>query len=329
MTRTNIALAAAAFVAATSCVVLLWNLNAARERVAVLEEQVAELQRDINTPQPVLSDDGTAPVSEPAEQPAAAKPATSASSSPAVSKPEEAQRKAEIKLQRRLNADPAYRAARLAEYRLEVRGELPALKAELGLSQDEADRFIDLLAEQRLRESEAGNADAGGETTARIKERHEQAEKERRELLGEERYRAWTEYVNSASARALVSALRTHLATSSSPLRDDQAKPLVKALAAEHQRHAADRQANYNGIVPWTDDTPAAERIEYMERRAQLIEESLERSSEAAAMYLDSVQQRRFDEMLDRQLERERVEFAAWRAFLEAEERARVTKRDR
>jgi len=213
---------------------------------------------------------------------------------------------------------------------LQLEPQYSELAAELGLSQDEADRFLDLLAEQSLRESKYGMKDDLGansenweERRRRLKERHEQAENERKALLGEERFRTWTEYVNSAGARAQVRDLRTELATSSSPLREDQIKPLVKALAAEQQRHSAERQQHHSG-AEWTDETPAAERIAYMERRAALIEESLERSREAGAMYLDSEQQRRFDEMLDRQRERARAEFELWRASLEAEKRGKA-----
>jgi hypothetical protein len=48
------------------------------------------------------------------------------------------------------------------------------------------------------------------------------------------------------------------------------------------------------------------------------------RSSEAGAMYLDSTQQRILDAMLARQSERARAEVVEWRAFWEADERARA-----
>lgn len=69
--------------------------------------------------------------------------------------------------------------------------------------------------------------------------------------------------MNSTGARALVRELRTQLATTSSPLREEQAKPLVKALAAEQQRHWAEREQNHAG----TDaSAPVAERVAYMDR---------------------------------------------------------------
>lgn len=64
-----------------------------------------------------------------------------------------------------------------------------------------------------------------------------------------------------------------------------------------------------------------------MERRAALIEESLDRQQEAAEMYLDSVQQQEFNAMLDRRREEARVELESFRAQLEATERARSRSR--
>lgn len=331
MTKANAVLAVAAVVLGSGCFVLFRDLGIERDRVQALEAQLARLRRDSEAPEATRTEEKTASTSKPPVQAVAATPATSStsvSSTPAVSKSAEAKRRA-LDEWRRMLADPAYRKAMLAQHRLRLQPQYSELAAELGLSQDEADRFLDLLAEQSLRESTDGMKDDPGansenpeERRRRLKERQEQAENERKALLGEERFRTWTEYVNSAGARAQVRDLRTELATSSSPLREDQIKPLVKALAAEQQRHSAERQQHHSG-AKWIDETPA-ERIAYMERRAALIEESLERSREAGAMYLDSEQQRRFDEMLDRQRDRARAELELWRAELEAEKRGRA-----
>ena len=223
---------------------------------------------------------------------------------------------------RRVYADPAYRTAALAEHRLRLQPEYPQLAAELRMSKEEAERFFDLLAEQKLRENESAmDMRQPSQYEEWRKKLNEQQKQERREFLGEQRFQLWTEYVKSAGARALVNELRTQLATTSSPLREDQVKPLVKALADEQQRHSAEREQNYGNAGQWTDDTPAADRIAYMERRAKLIQESNERSREAGEMYLDSIQQETLDAMLEKQSERTRAELVSWRAFLEAEER--------
>lgn len=333
MTKANGVLGAAALIFGLGCFLLFRALGIERERVQALEVQLTQLQRDLKTSAPTPAPHGVTSASESHAQSVAAtahEPSSSPSSTSVPSKPSADQRQSERDAWRQVSADPAYRAAMRAQHRLDIEKRLPGLGSELALSQDEANRFLDLLAGQSLRDAEqstkeyvAGNSEDGREQARKMKERYDQAERERRAFLGEEKYRAWTEYVESAGARALVGDLRTQLATSSSPLREDQVKPLVKVLAAEQQRHSLERQQNRSG-AEWTYETPAAERIAYMERRAQLIEESLQRSQQAGAMYLDSEQQRYFDEMLDRQRQTARAEFELWRASLEAEKRAQT-----
>jgi hypothetical protein len=327
MTKANAVLAVAAGIFGVGCLVLFRGLSSERTRVHALEAQLAQLQRDVKPPEPADSDNGTALASEPAQtapmQPAAAS-STSTASTSTTNKPVAAKDTAERDRQRRVLADPSYRAAARVEERLQLRSEYPQLAAELGLSKEEGDRFLDLLSEQSLRESESATKEQPGEDVQRRRRKlFEQQEQERREFLGEQRFQLWTEYVNSAGARGLVSQLQTQLATSTSPLREEQIKPLVKALAAEQQRHWAERQENYSASAQQTEETPVADRVAYMERRAELVEQSVARSREAGAMYLDSTQQRILNAMLETQSERARAEVASFRAFWEAEKRAR------
>jgi hypothetical protein len=330
MTRMNIVLGAAALLCAAGCFVLFTEVNDQRDRVRALEAQVDQLQRELSaaaTASPPVATNTAAQTTEPPAQPAPP-PQPSQSNKPAVTKPAaDANRE-----WRRLLADPAYRQARLATVRLDLQRGYPQLVAALGLSSDEAERFLDLLAEQSLRESEQGMKERGGQDYAQwSRELYAQFDKERRAFLGEERFRTWTEYVQSTQARGMVSDLRTQLATTNSPLREDQVKPFVKALAAEHQRHAAERQENYQGETGaaggWTEATPASQQIEYMERRDALIQASLDRQQEVGETYLDSVQQREFNAMLDRQRERARLELESFRAQAVATERNRSSSR--
>jgi hypothetical protein len=64
-----------------------------------------------------------------------------------------------------------------------------------------------------------------------------------------------------------------------------------------------------------------------MERRAALIEQSLDRQQAAGEMYLDLVQQRELDAMLERRREHAQVELQSFRAQLEAAERTRSRSR--
>lgn len=326
MTKANLVLGAAAMLFAAGCLVLVRNLSTERNHVRALETQLAQLPRDVKRPE-------AAPPEPPAQSsavpPVTTSPAT-ATSMPAADKPAAEKDGAELDRQRRLYADPVYRAAEIASIRLEQQTEYPQLAAELGLSKEEADRLLDLLAEQSLRQRESATKQlqSGDDWEQWQKKLSEQQEQERRALLGEERFQAWTEYVKGAGARELVSQLRTELATSSSPLSEVQVKPLAQALAAEQQRSWAELQENHSG-AEWTDETPMAEKVAYMKRHGKLIEESLTRSREVGAIYLDSTQQRIFNGMLERQKERARAQSASWQAMWEAEQRARAASRSR
>jgi hypothetical protein len=323
MTKVNLVLAGAAMVFAVGCLVFFSDLRTERTRVHALEAQVAQLQREVTLPQPAASNGETAPTIEPPAQTVAAQP-VAAGSTTAANKPVPTQDSADRDRRRRVLADPAYRAAALADKRLEMQSTYPQLASELGLSKNELARFLDFLAEQGVQENETDALSSFGEDM--IQRRNalaEQHEREQRQFLGEQRFRAWNDYVKSAVARTLVAELRTQLATSSSPLREEQIKPLVKALAAEHQQHWAERQQNH-AAAEWTDETPVTEKVAYMERRAELVEQWVARSQEAGAMHLDSTQQRILDELLEKDSERARAEVVTLRAFWEAEERQRT-----
>jgi hypothetical protein len=320
MTKVNLILAGAAMVFAVGCLTLFRDLRTERSRAHSLEAQVAQLQREAIRPQSATSNDETAPATEP-PAPTVAAQTVAAPATPTASKPDPTQESAAPGLYRRILADPAYRATAHAARRGELQSEHPHLASELGLSKKELDGFLDLLAEQALQEHESNASfQAGEDFQARRKVLDERQENERRQLLGEQRSKAWTEYVQGAETRELVGQLRTQLATSTSPLSEDQVKPLVKALAAEHRRHWAERQQNHADAA-WTDATPVAERVAYMERRAELVEQWVVRAQEVAAMYLDSTQQRVLDKMLERQNERARTEVVTMQAFWEAEAR--------
>jgi hypothetical protein len=328
MTKVNLVLTGAAVVFGVGCLVLFRELGTERNRVLALETQLTQLQRDLNRPQPAASSHEAALATRPTPQTIAAQPAA-APAATAANKPTSAEETAESDEQRQLLSDPAYRAVRVAEHRRHVRSQYPQLASELGWPEEEADSFLDFLAEQGVREAESMmNAGDVKDMGQRYNAFLEQQEKEKRKFLGEQRFQKWTEYVNSASVRELVSELRTQLATSSSPLREEQIKPLTTALVDEHQRHSAERTQNYDASQ-FTDETPTAERVAYMERRAELVKQSVARSREAGAMVLDSTQQRILDELLARQREEARLEVVSWRAFWEAEERQKAASRSR
>jgi hypothetical protein len=320
----NLALAAAAGLLGMGCLLLFDDLSTERMRVRALEVQVAQLQSDLKRPQRAHVNEDKARAIEQLVKTAVPQPAAAAPSRTAASKSTPADTSADRARERRILADPSYQATAHAHQLLEVQSEHPQLASELGMSKEQTAGFLDLLADQRLREGELGmHVESGEDWEQWLSALYEQQDKDRRQFLGEQRYQAWNDYVKSAPTRALVSELRTQLATSSSPLREEQIKPLVKALAAEQQRHQAERGQNY-GDAQWTEETPVAERVAYMERRAELVDQSVARSKELGTMYLDSTQQRTLDALLERQSKRARAELASTKAYWEAEERQKT-----
>jgi hypothetical protein len=220
------------------------------------------------------------------------------------------------KFSRRLT-NPTYRAAQIAYLRLEMEQKYPDLAEALNLRPDEADQFLDLLATQALseREHEIKINDDGKVSDQTVVSRRQASEERRRvadaervALLGEAKLLEWNQYEKSLGARAQVRELQMLLAESNFPLRDDQFGPLVAALAAEQQRHATERDQLYNGTRNPTQPT-SQEVIRYMAQRLDLIEKSLKRQRQAAALYLSSEQQKRYDEMLIREQKRAQIDY--------------------
>jgi len=89
-------------------------------------------------------------------------------------------------------------------------------------------------------------------------------------------------------------------------------QPLIASLAAEQQRHKAERE-NLHDEADSGNFSPA-QILAYMEQRLSLIEESIERQRDAAAAYLDRRQMAAYNDMLNRDLRRARAELESWRA---------------
>lgn len=193
---------------------------------------------------------------------------------------------------------PEVRAVKLAQARMSVRRRLPDLAAALHLEEEEADKLVDLLAEQQLKfeppfvpegelEYDVNNKP---EWVRKMEEEQRGRDKEIAELLGEEKFRAWQEYGASGDARRLVRELRPMLDGTSDSLREDQMPLLIKAIAEAQQRFGAE---SGNGA---STDTGLERFARYNERLR-----------EAAVPYLSTGQLARFDQMLDEQLEVARV----------------------
>lgn len=157
----------------------------------------------------------------------------------------------------------------------------PDLDQELGLQPDELDKFLDLLASQRL----------GGSVGPDKSKADEQAIAA---MLGN-RYPQWQDYQQTLPGRVQVSQLRGQLAASGSALSNAQAQPLMAALNAEQKRITEESLKN-----PQPRTTSPQELLE---RELQRATENNHRMVEAATPYLNAQQLDSYRQMLERQVE--------------------------
>ncbi|HEX7115372.1 MAG TPA: hypothetical protein VF193_09580 [Steroidobacter sp.] len=149
-----------------------------------------------------------------------------------------------VERQQALLKDPEYREAMVAQQKLSLSRMYPDFAEELNLTDDEAERFATLLAEQQLRAMEMGVAwTTQPESPAQIEERQrlfaEQEKARQAELeqfLGPRRYQAWKDYQETLGARHQVNELRSLFAAKGVPLQEELTKPLMRAMADEQRR---------------------------------------------------------------------------------------------
>jgi hypothetical protein len=147
--------------------------------------------------------------------------------------------------ERDLLKDPEYRRLRLAQRRLDMQRSNPGVAEALGLSQTDADKFLDLLAEYQLRSNELPAANAVNASDARAASaemtRNRQALQRQQDealvaLLGTSGYTQWQEYQTTRGARTQAVSMGSQLLQMGLPLTSAQLKPLTTALIAEQQR---------------------------------------------------------------------------------------------
>jgi hypothetical protein len=226
-----------------------WQLRAARERVAALEQELAGLQARAE-PKPGAS----VTMASPAPQVAAATvrdPDPKATTAPAAEQTQQEKTNELIRAsqarERELMRDPAYRESRYADWRRRYAQTRADAIRVVGLPPELADRLVDLAIERNFAAMDL--VGMGGpmseEAQAAMKRLNEQHDAKLRELLGEEHYQRWQWYEASAGARYDVAQFRAQLSTTAEPLQDRQADGLVEALYSERRR----RDAEYEEYV--------------------------------------------------------------------------------
>jgi hypothetical protein len=230
--------------------------------------------------------------------------------------------------QRAMLKDPEYRELMRDQQKMGMRRMYGDMETMLDLSKEEAERVMDVLAEQQVRSMEQRphfGMDGTQPDQAAIREQQRVFEETRRKnetelaaALGS-KYGEWQEYQQSMWSRSQVMRLKETLAGSDEPLRQDQVKPLVQALAREQQ------QMQTNGMRggqyargPSTPENQLRMQEEWLERTAQ----SHERVRNAVSNLLTPSQLQQLQEQQEQERKMQELNLRMQRARAE-EARAR------
>ena len=141
-------------------------------------------------------------------------------------------------LEQRLLKNPDYRRALRDQERANVEEEYRDLPEFLGLSKAQSDRLFDLLAGQSVRMIDSRWQKRADDRTWLTSYQEAQArnEAELAELLGPSDIARLAEYRATQQGRAEMNSLRSELARTPEPLRQDQVAPMTSLINAEVQR---------------------------------------------------------------------------------------------
>lgn len=256
MSKLTIALAAATAFSAATAMHLWRSLDDERTQRAQLQTQIDGLERSLAQASASIATAESEPIIEAAPTPANSATPTQATGAPPPltnlaggTPPPEMWRRMQQshEEQLRLLQDPEYRELMRTQQRTGLEQVYADVKPLLGLSDAESERLIDLLTEQAVRSMEqprpmlsprsAMSPDDPSvlEMQRAMQEQRQRNETEIAALLGP-KYRDWQEYQQNGWSRSQVTRLRHSLALTDEPLRPDQLKPLVEAIAREQRQ---------------------------------------------------------------------------------------------
>ncbi|HEU4781372.1 MAG TPA: hypothetical protein VFS58_15935 [Steroidobacteraceae bacterium] len=227
------------------------------------------------------------------------------SSSPSV---EPDGREGAVASQRRMLQEPQYREAWRAQQRLlHVRRRENVIRL-LGFTPDEADAIVEIGIDRHLSWIDRPmlkpmTQEFAQQQRALNEQDKREDEAKFRELLGEEKYARFQDYMESRSTRGYVDRMRPQF-TGADTIRDDQLEPLIAALHVERNRLHQEQQ-EYRASTH-SETGPIVEQ--YAERELALLQAANERMHAAAAPILSDAQLRRFDTLMKRELDRQELE---------------------
>lgn len=316
---------------AIACLHLVRELREERAQSEALQAKVAELEKSAAEAQVFRVVRRTSPFSAPVEIPpgiSRAVPSTSSTKqsdepkstnvpNAALASDARDQMREHFERQRALLRNPEYREAVRASTRLGMSQNYPGFAAELGLSEDEANRFIDLLTDQQLQSMEHDQslylAEAGDDETRmreaqeHMQERMRQQQAEIEMHLGPTNYQKWQDYQQTLGQRHRLASVQSQLALAGAPLDAEQSDALLAALVQE-QRKQQQAQAAANTGQPagsfWHSYGPVPGQEEWITAQ----EQSNERLLAAIRSSLSSQQASKLEQMLNRELDLHRTQ---------------------
>ena len=261
------------------------QLSESNERVRVALEQA----RQVETAMPV----SVAAVIKPVDtvvarpEPAGAKPAQPVTNT-SLSQV--------LRVEQDLMQDPDYRKARLTMLRSSIAQTYPGLVEELGLSEAEARKLFDLLAEGQMALTSTIVTTAGGQVdqaamaeVARNRQAQQRQQEEQiRTMLGDARYPQWQGYQSTRGARVQANSFATSLAQAGMPLGKSQIKSLEAVVISEQKSMQQDLQ-NLARSVNQADPQARSQVQESFQARQA---EGNQRILEGARPYLTPEQER-------------------------------------
>jgi hypothetical protein len=201
--------------------------------------------------------------------------------------------------------DAANRKARLARMRAGLPVLYPGLNQAMGLSPEQTDRLLGLLAEYNLETTTTRVFGGNGQIDAQARnemlrvrtEADRKLDESLRVLLGDSGFEKWREYQGSIPGRQESVHLKNSMAALGVTLSDAQMRPLTAAVTAEQSRAVGEFSAQFHG-------GPAAPDLaQQQQTRYRLKAESNSRIVKAMEPYMSS----RDLEALRAELERQRA----------------------
>jgi len=210
--------------------------------------------------------------------------------------------------ERQMLQQPKYREAWRAQQRLNYARRRDNLVRLLDLTPEEADAAIEVAIDRQLawmdRTVQKPMTEEYRQSMQALAEQDKREDEARlRELLGEEKFASYQQYMDSRQTRVQIDELRPQF-TGADMLRDEQVEPLIAALHVERTRMQQALQEYYQSV---NRDDPQFGEVSN-NRQIELLRDTYERMHSAAAPILSTTQLARLDVLLKRDLARRESE---------------------